>query len=96
MGFGWASNTLALLMCFPYLKRIPSTVTDGMLLVEKIPTLNLYVIRALFILTTSEVKHLHAKFQFLSFYLDGLRPIFDIFSRKISGFSLENFKTFQF
>jgi hypothetical protein len=35
-------------------------------------------------------KHVHAKFQLSSFYPDGLRQIFDLFSRKIQDFLKEN------
>jgi hypothetical protein len=33
--------------------------------------------------------HIHAKFQLSSFYPDGLRQIFDLFSRKIQDFIKE-------
>jgi hypothetical protein len=35
-------------------------------------------------------KQVHAKFQISSFYPDGLRHIFDLFSRKIQDFLIEN------
>jgi hypothetical protein len=35
-------------------------------------------------------KHFHAKFQLSSLYTDGLRQIFDLFSRKIQDFLKEN------
>jgi hypothetical protein len=35
-------------------------------------------------------KHVHAKFQLSILYPDGLRQIFDIFSRKIQDFLKEN------
>jgi hypothetical protein len=35
-------------------------------------------------------EHDHAKFQLSSFYPDGLKQIFDLFSRKIQDFLKEN------
>jgi hypothetical protein len=37
-------------------------------------------------------KHVHFKFQLSSLYPDGLRQIFDLFSRKIKDFLEENFE----
>jgi hypothetical protein len=37
-------------------------------------------------------KHVQAKFQLSSFYPDGLRQMFDLFSRKIQDFLKENLK----
>jgi hypothetical protein len=41
-------------------------------------------------------KHVHAKFQFSTFYPDGLRPIFDHFSSKFQNFlkKTSNFSEF--
>jgi hypothetical protein len=40
-------------------------------------------------------KHVHAKFKLSSFYPDGLRLFFDIFSRKFQNFSEEVLSEFQ-
>jgi hypothetical protein len=40
-------------------------------------------------------KHIHAKFQLSSLYPDGLRQIFDLFSRKIQDFSGNLLSKFQ-